>query len=95
MTNAAFASIEEYRDVETLNFYEEQQRKGVPEADIFRAIHLKSRDNARTPMQWDNGPQAGFTTAEAPGSVSTRITIGSTLRKHAETRTRSITTIKS
>lgn len=66
MTNAAFASIEEYRDVETLNFYEEQQRKGVPETDILRAIHLKSRDNARTPMQWDNGPQAGFTTAQTP-----------------------------
>lgn len=61
MTNAAFASIRDYRDVETLNFYEEQKRNDVPEADILRAIHLKSRDNARTPMHWDAGPQAGFT----------------------------------
>ncbi|WP_339302114.1 alpha-glucosidase [Paenibacillus sp. FSL K6-2441] len=65
MTNAVFDSIDDYRDVETLNYYEEQRRNGVPEADILRAIHLKSRDNARTPMQWDAGPQAGFTTAES------------------------------
>lgn len=65
MTNAVFDSIDDYRDVETLNYYEEQRRNGVPEADIMRAIHLKSRDNARTPMQWDAGPQAGFTTAKS------------------------------
>jgi oligo-1,6-glucosidase len=65
MTNVVFDSIDDYRDVETLNYYEEQRRNGVPEADIMRAIHLKSRDNARTPMQWDAGPQAGFTTAES------------------------------
>ncbi|MFL0555298.1 glycoside hydrolase family 13 protein [Paenibacillus barengoltzii] len=65
MTNVVFDSIDDYRDVETLNYYEEQRRNGVPEADIMRAIRLKSRDNARTPMQWDAGPQAGFTTAES------------------------------
>lgn len=65
MTNVVFDSIDDYRDVETLNYYEEQRRNGVPEADIMRAIHLKSRDNARTPMHWDAGPQAGFTTAES------------------------------
>lgn len=64
MTNAAFDTIGDYRDVETLNYYEEKRWSGVPEAKIMRAIHLKSRDNARTPMQWDDGPQAGFTTGE-------------------------------
>lgn len=62
MTNAAFQSIEDYRDVETLNYYEEQRNNGVPEEEIMKAIHKKSRDNARTPMQWDGGENAGFTT---------------------------------
>lgn len=62
MTNVAFESIDEYRDVETLNYYEEKRSNGVPEADIMAAIHKKSRDNARTPMQWDDGEEGGFTT---------------------------------
>ncbi|MGZ7441159.1 glycoside hydrolase family 13 protein [Paenibacillus sp. TH7-28] len=62
MTNIAFDSIEEYRDVETLNYYKERHQAGVPKQEIMRAIHLKSRDNARTPMQWEAGEQAGFTT---------------------------------
>lgn len=61
MTNVAFDSIDEYRDVETLNYYEEKRTSGVPEAEIMRAIHKKSRDNARTPMQWDATEHAGFT----------------------------------
>ncbi|MDN4070515.1 alpha-glucosidase [Paenibacillus sp. FSL R5-0407] len=64
MTNVAFDSIDEYRDVETLNFYEEKRQQGVPEEDIMRAIHNKSRDNARTPMQWDATENAGFTTGQ-------------------------------
>lgn len=62
MTNVAFESIDDYRDVETLNFYEEKRTAGVPEADIMAAIHTKSRDNARTPMQWDDSEDGGFTT---------------------------------
>lgn len=62
MTNVCFDSIDEYRDVETLNYYEEKRRNCVPEADIMSAIHHKSRDNARTPMQWDDGHAGGFTT---------------------------------
>lgn len=64
MTNVAFDSIDEYRDVETLNYYEEKRQQGVPEEDIMRAIHNKSRDNARTPMQWDATENAGFTTGQ-------------------------------
>ncbi len=62
MTNVAFPSIDDYRDIETLNYYREmvEQRGVAPEA-IMPAIHAKSRDNARTPVQWDASPHAGFT----------------------------------
>lgn len=64
MTNVTFDSIEDYRDVETLNYYEQCRLQGKPEAETMHAIHKKSRDNARTPMQWDDSPHAGFTDAE-------------------------------
>ena len=63
MTNVAFSSIEEYRDVATRNMYREAvEEKGVEPQQMLKIIHAKSRDNARTPMQWDAGKQAGFTT---------------------------------
>ena len=62
MTNARFETIESYRDVETLNYYEEQRAAGVTKTEIMRRIHLASRDNARTPFQWNGEPGAGFTT---------------------------------
>jgi oligo-1,6-glucosidase len=62
MTNVAFDSIEDYRDVETLNIYREAvgEKGGDPQATL-KVIHAKSRDNARTPMQWNASGQAGFT----------------------------------
>jgi oligo-1,6-glucosidase len=63
MTNVAFESIEEYRDIGTLNLYKEAvEEKGVDPKQAMMVVHAKSRDNARTPMQWDKGEQAGFTT---------------------------------
>jgi oligo-1,6-glucosidase len=63
MTNVAFDSIDDYRDVETLNMYKELvEEKGVNPKEVLKIIHIKGRDNARTPMQWTSDEQAGFTT---------------------------------
>ena len=61
MTNVQYP-IEEYRDIETVNVYRERTEQGYPHEDIMRSIYAKSRDNARTPMHWDAGENAGFTT---------------------------------
>lgn len=60
MTNVSYP-IEDYRDIETLNMYRERRERGVPEQEIMRSLHARSRDNARTPMQWSGGKNAGFT----------------------------------
>ena len=63
MTNVRFASIDEYRDIETLNMYRQEViERGADPGKVMAAIHAKGRDNARTPMQWNDSPQAGFTT---------------------------------
>ncbi len=65
MTNVAFDSIDDYRDIETLNMYREAvAEKGVDPQLALTIVHARSRDNARTPMQWDDGPEAGFTTGK-------------------------------
>lgn len=61
MSNAGFTQIEQYRDVETLNFHRIQQTEGVNEAAFLMGARANSRDNARTPMQWSAQHQAGFT----------------------------------
>jgi trehalose-6-phosphate hydrolase len=62
MTDPHFTSIEQYRDVESLNAYKAMQNKGYDEAEIIEILGQKSRDNSRTPVQWTNERNAGFTT---------------------------------
>ncbi len=61
MTNVKFSDISEYRDIETTNLYYERLQKGYKKEEIMRSIYAKSRDNARTPMQWSDETNAGFT----------------------------------
>ena len=62
MTNGAFAGIDDFRDIESLNYYAAAVAGGAAPDDVVALLRRVSRDNARTPMQWDAGPQAGFTT---------------------------------
>ena len=64
MTNVRFADISQYRDIETLGLYRERMAAGYDREDVMASIYARSRDNARTPMQWDDGENAGFTEKE-------------------------------
>jgi trehalose-6-phosphate hydrolase len=61
MTNPGFSSIHDYRDVESLNAYQTLKAAGKSEQEILAILGQKSRDNARTPMQWSAEDHAGFT----------------------------------
>ncbi|MFV0396091.1 MAG: alpha,alpha-phosphotrehalase [Coprobacillaceae bacterium] len=61
MTNAYFTNIEQYRDVESTNYYQILKDKGIPEKEVYKILQERSRDNSRTPMQWNSKENAGFT----------------------------------
>ncbi|MGW6148476.1 alpha,alpha-phosphotrehalase [Bacillus mycoides] len=62
MTNPKFESIEQYRDVESLNIYNIKLEEGLSKEEIIGILKQKSRDNSRTPMQWNEEVNSGFTT---------------------------------
>ena len=63
MTNPKFESIEQYRDVESLNIYDIKLKEGLSQEEIIGILKQKSRDNSRTPMQWNEEMNSGFTTS--------------------------------
>ncbi|MBN8192648.1 alpha-glucosidase [Bacillus sp. NTK074B] len=74
MTNVRFSSIDEYRDIETLNMYREKIAQGMNPDEIMKSIYIKGRDNARTPMQWNSRSQGGFTEGEPWISINPNYT---------------------
>ena len=61
MTNIDFNNIEDFADIEAINAYKEQISLGYNEKDVLKSLRTKARDNARTPMQWNDKANAGFT----------------------------------
>ncbi|WP_270341969.1 alpha,alpha-phosphotrehalase [Bacillus mobilis] len=74
MTNPKFESIEQYRDVESLNIYDIKREEGLSKEEIIGILKQKSRDNSRTPMQWNEKINSGFTTSTPWISVAENFT---------------------
>ncbi|MCU5371834.1 MULTISPECIES: alpha,alpha-phosphotrehalase [Bacillus cereus group] len=74
MTNPKFESIEQYRDVESLNIYDIKRGEGLSKEEIIGILKQKSRDNSRTPMQWNEEMNSGFTTSTPWISVAENFT---------------------
>ncbi|TKI36803.1 alpha,alpha-phosphotrehalase [Bacillus cereus] len=74
MTNPKFESIEQYRDVESLNIYDIKLKEGLSKEEIIGILKQKSRDNSRTPMQWNEEMNSGFTTSTPWISVAENFT---------------------
>lgn len=83
ISNVAFESIDEYRDVWTLNYYNESMQNNQDPSSALKQIHYRSRDNARTPMHWNSGPQAGFTEGTPwikPNPIYTTVNVENALK---------------
>jgi oligo-1,6-glucosidase len=61
MTNTYFADIGQYRDIESINYHADAMSLGLEVETVLHSLSVKSRDNARTPMHWDDTGHAGFT----------------------------------
>lgn len=64
MTNYPIVSVEDLKDIESINLYHDRIQKGYSHEEIMESIRVKGRDNARTPMQWDNTANGGFSTGD-------------------------------
>ncbi|EOR27108.1 glucan 1,6-alpha-glucosidase [Niallia nealsonii AAU1] len=62
MTNCPISDISEVNDIESINMYYERIEQGYTKEEILHSINVKGRDNARTPIQWDDTENGGFTT---------------------------------
>lgn len=68
MTNVKFNSIDDYDDIKCINVYNEKIASGISKEEALEEVWKTSRDNARTPMQWDDSENAGFTGWQAMDS---------------------------